>query len=64
MTVATTSKMLSGETTTEALQQLILTRLDVHGSIPDTTALLLDGTAVDQQTVLGVLKRLEAHEVS
>lgn len=64
MTASNTSKMLSGEATAEALQQLILTTLDVHGSIPDTTALLLDGTAVDQQTVLGVLKRLEVHEVS
>lgn len=63
MTAASATKMLSGEPTTEALQQLILSTLDAQGSIPDTTALRLDETAVDQQTVLGVLKRLEAHEV-
>lgn len=63
MTTTNTAKMLSGESAAEALQQLILATLDTQTHIPDTTALCLDGTTVDQQAVLGVLKRLKAHEV-
>ena len=63
MTTASATKMLSGESAAETLQHLILTTLDTQGSIPDTTALCVDGAGVDQQAVLGVLKRLEVHEV-
>ena len=44
----------------EALQKLILETIDREGSIPDTRAL---GSAYDQQQILGVLKRLEVHQV-
>lgn len=47
----------------EAIQQLILATLDQEGTIDDTTCLKLDGQLMDQQLVLGVLKRLAAHEV-
>jgi hypothetical protein len=46
----------------EAIQQLILNVLDQH-PIEDTNVLKLDGHSLDQQLVLGVLKRLESHEV-
>lgn len=48
---------------TERLQQCILTKLDLENTIHDTSVLSAT-EAVDQQTVLGVLKRLEAHQVS
>lgn len=49
----------------EALQQRILSTLDRDGEIEDTTVFSdATGEGVDQQTVLGVLKRLEAHEVA
>lgn len=47
----------------ESVQQLMLNTLDREGVIADTGALRLNGSPVDQQTVLGVLKRLAAHEV-
>lgn len=45
----------------ESLQKLILETIDRDGSISDTRAF---GTAYDQQQILGVLKRLEVHQVS
>lgn len=49
----------------DTLQTLILTSLDKDGSIADTRSLKAnDGTVIDQQAILGVLKRLASHEVS
>ena len=52
--------------TSERLQQEILTRLDqsdAEAGLDTRTLGLGDGEPVDQQSVLGVLKRLAAHEV-
>lgn len=49
----------------DSLQTLILTTLDKDGSIADTRSLQADdATVIDQQAILGVLKRLATHEVS
>lgn len=48
----------------EGVQRLILETLDRESIIEDTTKLNLHGqSTLDQQMVLGVLKRLAAHEV-
>jgi phenylalanyl-tRNA synthetase alpha chain len=53
----------------EALQKLILDTLDLHGSIPDTRALVLPGhaqsasTSEEQIIILGALNSLLSREV-
>lgn len=48
----------------ETLQQIILNTLDKDGSIQDTRNIQVEGeSSIDQQVILGVLKRLTAHEV-
>lgn len=44
----------------ETLQKLILETIDAAGCIPDTRTL---DSQYDSQQVLGVLKRLEVHQV-
>jgi phenylalanyl-tRNA synthetase alpha chain len=54
----------------EALQKLILDTLDLHGSIPDTRALVLPGqtqsasTSEEQIIILGTLNSLQSREVN
>jgi len=45
------------------LQELVLHTLDREGKIPDTSILNVNGHSIDPQLLLGVLKRLETHEV-
>jgi phenylalanyl-tRNA synthetase alpha chain len=53
----------------EAIQQLVLTTLDSHGTIPDSRALVLPGQTQpassneDQITILGALNSLLSREV-
>lgn len=47
----------------EALQRAILETLDRESTIEDSRAIRLNDEAVEQQVVLGVLKRLEVHQV-
>ncbi len=57
-TLATANNM------SDVIQQMILNNLDENGTISDSRTLRdPNGHPLDQQTILGVLKRLEAHEV-
>ncbi|PJF19210.1 Phenylalanine-tRNA ligase, alpha subunit [Paramicrosporidium saccamoebae] len=47
----------------DTIQNLILVSLDRDGKIENTSDLRVDGKPVDQQLVLGVLKRLDTHEM-
>jgi phenylalanyl-tRNA synthetase alpha chain len=47
----------------DTIQNLILVSLDQDGKIESTADLRVDGKPVDQQLVLGVLKRLDTHEM-
>lgn len=47
----------------EALQRVILETLDRESTIEDSREIRLNAEAVEQQVVLGVLKRLEVHQV-
>jgi len=48
----------------ETIQHHILKTLDASGTIANTSSLIdKAGTKIDQQLILGVLKRLASHEV-
>lgn len=51
------------EEASESVQQLILETLERQGSISNTNTLCIGGKIIDQQLVLGILKRLAGHEV-
>lgn len=49
----------------EIIQKLVLETLEKNSSIPDTRALCssVEGIEFSQQQILGVLMRLESHQV-
>jgi len=47
----------------EALQRVILETLERESVLEDSRTIRLNSEAVDQQLILGVLKRLEVHQV-
>jgi hypothetical protein len=56
---------MSGKISTDSILQSILQELDKNGTVADSKSLVVEGERVlDQQLVLGALKRLQQHEVT
>lgn len=56
--------MMSSTDPMEIIQKLVLETLERNSLISDTRAISSGGVEFNQQQVLGVLMRLESHQVS